>query len=203
MAKIKQFKLARRLGVPLFPKCKSSKFSLAPKTQGKSKHFSQKTDYGLQLLEKQKARYSYMVQERQFARYVKDALMKKGVKTTDELYRLLETRLDNVVYRLGLGPSLLAARQLVSHGHIMVNGRRVTVPSYHVKKGDSVAIRTESQAKPVFSTLSERLKEHRTPSWLTFDEKKRSGTVEGVPTISEAKDAIFDLGPVIEFYSRS
>lgn len=202
MSKIKQFKIARRLGVALFPKCENPKFSLAPKSRGKGRKFSQRSEYGTQLLEKQKARFSYGMQEKQFSNYVKKAMSKKGAKATDVLYTLLETRLDNVVYRLGLARTRRLARQMVSHGHIVVNGRKVTIPSIHVRKGDVIAIRKESQAKTLFANISEKLKDHKTPAWLSFNEKKKEGKVEGVPTLSDRTDAIFDPTAVIEFYSR-
>lgn len=203
MTKIKQFKIARRLGVPLFSKCENPKFSLAPKVHGKGgRRFKQQSEYALQLLEKQKARFSYGLREKQFSNYVKSAMNKRGVKATEELFVLLETRLDNVVFRLGLANTRRFARQLVSHGHITVNGRKVTIPSYHIKKGEIIEIREGSKAKSPFQDLVKKMQNHRVPVWLTFDQKKNKGTVEGVPATSEQKDGIFDLTSVIEFYSR-
>ena len=201
MAKIKQFKIARRLGSPIFSKCDNPKFSITKKTYGK-RGFRQQSEYGLQLLEKQKVRYIYGLREKQFSNYIKSAMTKKGVKVTDELFKLLELRLDNVVYRLGLAKTRRFARQIVSHGHILVNGRKVTIPSYSVKKGDVLGVRKGSEDKVLFLNLSERLKDYKTPNWLVFNEKKKEGKIEGEPKISDDSGLVFDLTSVIEFYSR-
>ena len=203
MSKIKQFKVARRLGAPIFPKCDHPKFSLAPKIHGTGKgRRPQRSEYGTQLLEKQKARFSYGLSEKQFSNYVKDAMAKVGVKPTEDLYISLETRLDNVVYRLGLTKTRRFARQMVSHGHIMVNGKKVTIPSFRVKKGDEISIREQSTGKRPFEDLASKLKDHKFPAWLSFDEGKKSGSVLGAPVLDENLGIVFDLVSVIEFYSR-
>lgn len=202
MAKIKQFKIARRLGAPIFPKCDNPHFSTIPKTHGKGRKFGGRSEYGGQLLEKQKARYTYGLGEKQFANYVKKVMEKKDSKPGSALFGLLEMRLDNVVYRLGLARTRRFARQMVSHGHILLNGKRVTVPSVQVKKGDVISIKKTSSEKPLFENLEERLKEYTLPAWLSFDEKAKEGKVVGVPAPSEQDEAFFDFNSVIEFYSR-
>jgi small subunit ribosomal protein S4 len=117
------------------------------------------------------------------------------------LYRLLELRLDNVVYRLGLSPSRLGARQLVTHGHITVNGRRQNIPSYRVKTGDVVAIRSQSRALGAFKTLEERLKTYHAPEWLVFDELAKEGKVKGEPVFGGSELDI-NFGAILEYYSR-
>ena len=132
------------------------------KLQSKRKHRSNLTDYGIQLREKQKVRNIYGISEKQFSRYVEEAMRKKS-SSVNLLYEILESRLDNVVFRLGLASSRGMSRQFVSHGHITVNGRRVTIPSYRVSPGDILAIRGGSATKAVFGNLSEKLKSTRTP----------------------------------------
>ncbi|MEX0933778.1 MAG: 30S ribosomal protein S4 [Candidatus Paceibacterota bacterium] len=203
MVKIKQFKIARRLGAPIFPKCDNPHFSTTPKIHGKGgRRFSARSEYSKQLLEKQKARYSYGLSEKQFSNYVKEAMEKKGIKPIIELYTLLETRLDNSIYRLGIAKTRRFARQLVSHGHITINGRRVTIPSRQLIQGDMIGIKKASLEKPLFEGLTENLKEKTPPAWLSFSSKTKEGKVEGTPVLSEQDEASLDLPSVIEFYSR-
>src|SRR3989338_8248988 len=177
-----KYKIARRLGPGLFEKTQTQKFALR---EGRRKETGgrprAKSEFALQLLEKQKARYNYGIGERQFAKYVGEALAKKGVKTDEVLHERLETRLDNVVYRLHLAPTRQASRQMVSHGHILVNGVRVTIPSYNVKVGDKLKIREASAKKILFADLVEKLKDSMPPSWLKFDAEKLVGDVQGKP----------------------
>ena len=129
------------------------------------------SEYGTQLIEKQKIRFSYGLSEKQLSNYVKKATHIKGAGTAEKFYEQLESRLDNVVYRMGLGNSRRACRQMVSHGHFIVNNHKVTIPSYEVKVGDIVKIREGSKAKKVFENLVERLKDYSAPSWVSFDLK--------------------------------
>ena len=200
--KIKQYKTARRLGARIFSKTQSPKFVLARSRAIGKKRPSALSEYGLQLLEKQKARYSYNLNERQFSKYAKMAISKKGVNPAEFLYKNLESRLDNIVYRLGLAKTRPYARQMVSHGHIMVNGRRVTIPSMSLRSGDAVSIRPGSKNKRMFESMAERLKDHAAPSWLTLDRDKIHGVVSGAPSLQEMSDGIFSLASVVEFYSR-
>lgn len=195
-----KYKIARRLGTPVFSKTQTQKFAIReqrkPRKRGK-----RMSDYGLQLLEKQKARYMYGISERQFRNYVRAAMDQHHIDPTQALYHALEMRADNVMYRLGWAPSRRAARQRVSHGHITVNGKRITIPSYRVSTGDIFAIREESKNKPMFDTLEEDVKDASVPNWLTADIKKRSAEVTGEPKL-DTTDMMFDIQSVIEFYSR-
>lgn len=159
-----------------------------------------KSEYGLQLLEKQKVRWTYGVLERLFRRYIEEARKHKGV-TGDVLVQILESRLDNCVYRLGIAPSRNAARQLVSHGHITVNGKKASIPSMETRKGDVIGIRPESRNKKVFADLPLKLKKQITPSWLELEKEKAEGKIVGVPTIAEAAIPA-DVQKIVEFYSR-
>lgn len=195
------YKLARRLGTGLFEKTQTQKFALRDARRKESgKRPRPKTDFGMQLLEKQKARFLYGINERQFKKYVTEALRRHGAN--DELlYESLEARLDNMVYRLHLAPTRRAARQLVSHGHMLVNGVRITTPSYRCKAGDIFMIREASASKRLFADLAEREKGESIPAWVTFDVGKRTGEVVGKPKLVKS-ELLFDVAAILEFYRR-
>lgn len=197
-----KYKIARRLNAPIFEKTQNQKYALSLARKGKNAPRPKaKTNFGRQLTEKQKARFTYGMTERQFSNYAKAALAKKGANSTEKLLQTLEGRLDNVVYRLGLATTRRFARQMVSHGHITVNGRKVNIPSYQVSVGEVIAVRKGSTTTKLFVTLEERLKTYTSPAWLTFDLDKKEGTVTGVPTVA-VSDILFDPQAVLEFYSR-
>lgn len=201
-----KYKICRRLGSRIFGKCQTTKFATsgAPvKTGGRRPGGRPKTlsEYGTQLIEKQKARLSYGLKESQFSNYVKGIRAHKTESPTVALFQTLESRLDNVVYRLGLASTRAFARQLVSHGHITVNGRRLNIPSYLVKPGDKVAVRKESRASGPFRELEEKLKNYHLPVWLSFDPKTTEGVVKSLPPQGEAEGDI-NFGAILEFYSR-
>lgn len=201
-----KYKIARRLGVPIFEKTQKQKFALSKirKETAKlrrSKHMRKQTDYGLAMLEKQKARYTYIIGERQFSNYVKAAIAKRGVNNAQALFENLEMRLDNVSYRIGFANTRLFSRQMVNHGHITVNGKRVDIPSAQVYEGDIISIRPGSTKKKMFENLDERLKEIRQPAWIKFDSIKKEGKIEGRPKLGEG-DLLFDINTVLEFYTR-
>ncbi len=196
-----KFKICRRLGPGVYDKCQTPKFSA---TSGKfagpgAKRPKQMTEYGLQLIEKQKIRFSYGITERQLSNYVKKATLVKGAGTAEKFYEELESRLDNAIYRMGLSPSRRAARQMVSHGHFVVDNKKVTIPSYQLKPGEVIHIREGSKSSKLFQGLPERLKDYNAPSWLTFDPGKLEGKVLAKPQRTET---FLDLNAVLEFYSR-
>ena len=196
-----RYKKARYLGVPIFPKTQTQKYSM--RLQRKSKTVGRKgakSEYGKQMMEKQKARFSYGISGRQFTNYVKKALKSSG-DNGKNLLSILESRLDNVVVRAGFAPSHSAGRQMVSHGHIMVNGVIVTVPSYQVRVGDTLTIREGSKSKVLFAKLDEQLKESKHPNWLSVDEKTKTIKIIGKPT-NDSTELLFDVGAVLEFYTR-
>lgn len=198
-----KYKICRRLGSHVYEKCQTQKFQLseARKTKGfRGGRRRNVSEYGEQLLEKQRVRFTYGLKEKQFANYVKSASASANVPT-EELYQRLERRLDNVIYRLGLAPSRAYARQLVSHGHVSVNGRRLNIPSYSVRVGDVISLKESTKKKNIFEHLSERVKESKQPAWLSFDAKKFEATVSSLPK-AESHELGFNLSSVIQFYSR-
>ncbi len=195
-----KFKICRRLGPGVYDKCQTTKFSTSSgKFSAGSKRPKALSEYGAQLIEKQKIRFSYGISERQLSNYVKKASQIKGAGTALKFYEDLESRLDNVVYRMGLAPSRRGARQMVSHGHFIVNGKKITIPSYEVKLGDIVQIREGSKNKKIFENLIEKLKDYSIPSWVTFDPAKLEGKILAKPKNIET---FLDLNAVLEFYSR-
>jgi small subunit ribosomal protein S4 len=165
-----------------------------------TKRRSKPSDYKIRLLEKQKARWHYGVLESQFQRYVREASRLKGPSGLNLVF-LLESRLDNLVWRLGLGRTITQARQLVVHGHITVNGRRVDRPSFHVKAGMEIGVRERSRQKKFVGDLLEQSTMMPKPSWLEFDPAKAVGKLLMAP---ERSDMPFELNEnaIIEFYSQ-
>jgi len=201
MAKIKQYKIARRLGVRIFPKTENPKFT--PTRARRTKKYSRPmSEFGLQMLEKQKARYGYGLRERQFANYVAKATARKDVNSMEYLYRMLESRLDNIVYRLGFAKTRAFARQMVSHGHIVVNKRKNSIPSYEVKIGDVISLRGASRGTHMGEAVALRVKEYIPPVWLSLDVKNMEGTMKAAPPLEEYSGSLFNLSSIIEFYSR-
>ena len=193
---------------PIAKKCRS--FEVSPATMGYGNKKSTRnpgnanrrrkvSEYGIQLKEKQKVKFIYGVLEKQFHKYYLKASHMKGI-TGDNMLQLLELRLDNVVYRLGLGKTRRMARQVVTHGHILVNGRKVDIPSYTVKAGDVITVRQQSAQLEMFKVLREGTSVV-TPKWLTFDAPNLTGKVEALP---QRDDIDFELQEnlIVEFYSR-
>ncbi|MHB1330750.1 MAG: 30S ribosomal protein S4 [Minisyncoccota bacterium] len=196
-----KYKLARRLGAPIFEKTQTQRYalSLSKKEKNNQMPTRPKSEYAKQLIEKQKARFSYGISERQFSKYVKKALA--SAEPMQKLFQGLEQRLDNVLYRSGLAKTRLQARQMASHGHSMVNGRRVTVPSIELKIGDVVGVRAGSKASTLFAEAEGRIASGSVPAWLEVDAGKLESKVTGQPIYNKT-ESVFDLSAVIEFYSR-
>lgn len=199
-----KYKIARRLGAPVFEKTQTQKFALSEGRKSKMKRGRRKmkSDFGLQLNEKQKARYVYGLTERQFRNYVREAIAQNKVTSSEFIYTKLESRVDNIVYRAGLASTRRHARQLVSHGHVTINGRRITIPSHILKIGDKFAVRGGSTTKRVFTTMQENPADRTMPNWMTFNMQKLEGEITGTPTLGEAQDLLFNLSTILEFYSR-
>ncbi len=195
-----KYKIARRLGAAVFDKTQTQKFALVEtKAVKKGARRKQLSEYGQQLIEKQRIRYTYNITEKQFSNYVKEAIATKGVSSADMLQEFLEVRLDNVVYRMGLAPTRQASRQMVSHGHFLVNGRKATVPSYRLKPADKISVREGSKSSVMFADLNKKMDKFIFPVWLSFDPAKMEGVVKQKPT---KEGALLDFARVLEFYSR-
>lgn len=196
-----KYKIAKRLGPTVFEKTMTQKFAIAQERRAVVRRRGRgPTEYGRQLLEKQKVRLTYGLTEKQFAKYVEGA-MRAHANPAETLHQSIETRLDNVVYRLGLAPTRRAARQMVSHGHITVDGRKTTIPSRQVKVGDVIGVREGSRSRVPFEGLAGRLEERPRASWLAFDAKSMTGGITQLPT-TESADPAGDLSAVLSFYSR-
>lgn len=197
-------KISRRLGIGITDKGQRilGKRPFPPGQHGPSARRRQVSEYGLQLLEKQKARYMYGVLERQFQRIFEKAQRYPG-ETGAYLFILLERRLDNVVYRLGLANTRQQARQLVNHGHITVNGRKTNIPSFTVKVGDKIAVRSESRTRTYFKNLvdSGELNKRNVPDWLRFTANELAGEVISMPRREDAEPEINEQ-LIVEYYSR-
>lgn len=196
-----KYKICKRFGSSIFEQCQTQRYALSEqRAQGRrtGKRPSALSDYGKQLKEKQKARLTYGLHESQFARYVKSAMEDKTPAAF--LHARLESRLDNVVYRLGLASTRRAARQMVSHGHILVNGKRMTIPSHIVKVGDTITVREGSRTSPLFTRLTEGENGGAVPSWLSFDVKTLTASVVGIP--ANTGEVLLDYPAVFEYYSR-
>ncbi len=197
-----KFKIAKRLGAAIFEKTQTPQFERSQARVGKtrSRRPGQMSDYKKQLIEKQKMRFSYGISEKQLRRYV-DESVSKSHQPIALLFVRLETRLDNVAYRLGLAKTRQAARQMASHGHLLVNGKKMTIPSHQVKIGDIITIREGSKSSVLFENFAEKHEAVAVPSWLAMDAKKLEGKMTALPTY-EPSETLFDPEQVLEYYSR-
>ena len=199
-------RLCRRSGEKLFlkgskcvAKCTLDRRS-APPGQQLSRRRRRISDRGLQLREKQKARYTYGIMERQFRKLFREAERLSGI-TGDNLLVLLERRLDNVIFRLGFAESRPQARQLVQHGHILLNGRKTDTPSCLVKEGDKISWRPGSTRTEYYKMLAETIESRVIPGWLSLDKANLSGQIISLPTPDDI-GAQFDGKTIVEYYSR-
>ena len=201
-------RLCRREGMKLFlkgercyaEKCAIEKRNVPPGQQGRRRRPSKVMGYGSQLREKQKVKRTYGVLENQFRRYFAAAERQRGI-TGETLLQLLERRLDNVVYRLGLATSRPQARQLVRHGHMQVNGRRADIPSLSLKAGDAVSVRQRSAKQPAILYAMEEVKGRGIPDWLEFDASTLTGRVAALPTREQINLPVQEQ-LIVELYSK-
>jgi small subunit ribosomal protein S4 len=197
-----KYKICRRLGSGVFDQCQTQKFMVSEGKKskaGKKGGRKQLSEYGMQLNEKQKIRFSYGISEKQLSNYVETATTTKGAVASEKLYELLETRLDNVIYRAGLAVTRRLARQMASHGHFLVNGVKTNVPSYHLNIGDVISVKEGSKSSVLFQDMDKKLEKFNVPAWLSVNKDKLSVEVRGVP---KKDDAFLDFNTVLEFYSR-
>jgi len=205
-------RLCRREGMKLYLKgerCLGPKCPIVQRTPARNfppgmhgqKRTRRPSEFGLQWREKQKVRRFYGVMEKQFSKHFEDAVRQPGV-TGENLLRILEMRLDNVVYRMGFADSRRQARQIVRHGHFFVNGRKTDIPSYNVRPGDVLEVRPQSRDKEYFRTVAELLNTRSVPAWLTLDAANLSGRVVSPPTRDQIDMPPINESLIIEFYSR-
>lgn len=196
-----KFKIAKRLGAPIFEKTQTQKFALSQARAGrKVKRVGMMSDYKRQLIEKQKMRFTYGITEKQLRRYV-DLALENSTQPVGSLMERLESRLDNVVYRLGLAKTRRMARQMVSHGHIRVNNVKMTIPSHKIRVGDTITIREGSKSAGMFTNWDEEASTAVVPAWLALDVKKMTASITAMPPYNPA-ETLFDPEQVFEFYSR-
>ncbi len=194
-------KISRRFGIPLFgPTRALERRSYGPGMHGSRRGRQKKSDYSIALAEKQKLRLQYGLLEKQFRRTFKEAARRRGV-TGEILLQFLEQRLDNVVFRLGMGNTRNAARQLVNHGHILVNGRRVDIPSFRCKSGDVITVRDNPRSQQLAMRSLDLTQAVPLPDWVTMDRDALIGTVARIPTRDEI-DPLVNEQLVVELYSR-
>jgi small subunit ribosomal protein S4 len=199
-------RICRREGLKLFLKgsrCYTKKCSFERRSTPPGMNTQRRrkvSEFGIQLREKQKVRKSYSVLEKQFRNYFEKAEQRKGM-TGENLLRMLEMRLDNVVYRMGLASSRAQARQLVGHGHFAVNGKPTNIPSFATKVGDRIEVRESRRGREIFKTVTETIKSAQIPEWVSVDGGKLAGSVLAEP-VREQMPPEFNEQLVVEFYSR-
>lgn len=198
-----KFKIAKRLGAPIFEKTQTAKFEQSLQRGGnqrRGRRPGQMSDYKRQLIEKQKMRFTYGVSEKQLRKYVNEAVEKSNQPVALLMDRL-ESRLDNVIYRMGLAKTRQMSRQMASHGHFCVNGKKMTIPSHKVKVGDIISVREGSRSSILFTNLGDTHESTAVPAWLSFDVKKLEGEMKAAPVYNPA-ETLFDPEQVMEYYSR-
>jgi len=193
-------RISRRFGLPIFgPSKYLERRNYGPGVHG-PKSRRKHTDYGLGLIEKQKLRYFYGLMEKQFRGVYEKALRRRGV-TGEQMLQILETRLDNVVFHLGLATTRAAARQMVAHGHITVNGRKVNIPSYALRVNDAVGVKNNNVSRQLATKNLELSTSRSVPDWLSLTKEEFKGVVMRIPTRDEI-NPIANEQAVVEFYSR-
>ncbi len=197
-------KLVRRFGVNIFENPKYDRLlerkNHPPGQHGEKQQRRKVSEYGLQLIEKQKLKYSYGLLEKQFRNTFKRAARKQGV-TGDNLLQLLETRLDNAVFRAGLATTRMQARQLINHGHLRVNGRRVNIPSYQLKRGDVISVNGRDSSRSLVASHMEQSPVFQRPDWLSTDAENLTVNVLHLPG-GEGIQANIDAQLIVELYSK-
>ncbi len=197
-----KYKIAKRLGASVFEQTQTQKFALSEaRAKAKPRGRNSGSDFGRQLLEKQRMRFTYGLSERHLANYVERAVHEKNPSSA--LFSMLETRADNVLYRAGLAPTRRAARQAVSHGHLLVNGRRITSPSHKLTAGDKLSIRESTRKSSLYAGLADKTIEERrsAPHWMDVDVNLLTAEVKSEPTYAGTESGL-NFTTVFEFYSR-
>lgn len=196
-----QYKICKRLGSSIYEKCQTQRFQLSEARSAKNKKRRRPgSEYNRQLIEKQKLRLTYGLSEKQFSHYIQKAL-ENHINPQETLFQSLESRLDSVIYRMGLAGTRRMARQVVSHGHVTVNGKRITIPSYRVRPTDVLRVREGSRTSPLFANANERLLEYKAPEWVKFDPSTFEGAMHKLPLFTRGDSGV-DMQAVFEYYTR-
>lgn len=197
-----RYKICKRLGSSIFEKCQTQRYQLSEARSAKNKRGRRRmgSEFNRQLIEKQKLRLMYGLTEKQFSGYIAKALESHD-KPQETLFQLLESRLDSIVYRMGLAGTRRMARQMVSHGHFLVNGKRMTIPSHQVSLTDALSVREGSRTSSLFANANEKLSEYRSPQWVSFNPSTFEGQLKERPVFAD-QDTGVDIQAVFEYYTR-
>lgn len=200
------YKVCRRLGPGVYDKCQSQKYVVSEARHAKNFRAGRRrniSDYGKQLLEKQRIRFAYGIGERQLRKYVEEAnrVAVLGIDPKELMIEQLEMRLDNVVYKLGFAPSRRSARQMVSHGHIQVNGTRTNIPSMQVQEDDVITVRERTKNLPIMERVKGSVEITNLPNWIVFNIKNFEGKITARPTL-ETTETPGAVAAILEYYSR-
>lgn len=197
-----KYKIARRLGPAVFEKTQTAKYTLSEQKKNKNRRFSRgRSNYGMQLIEKQRVKYTYGVSDKQLTNYINEVLESGSKNPAEDLYKKLESRLDSVILRSGMAKTRYQARQAASHGHFQVNGQKSTIPSMQIKEGDKITLREAKKDSPLYVNYAEESKDVTIPTWIIADPKAMSIEIKGEPTYNQT-ELSFDLLEVIQFFKR-
>jgi small subunit ribosomal protein S4 len=197
-----KYKIARRLGASVFEKTQTAKFTLSEQKKKGNRGFKRApSNYGMQLIEKQRVKYTYGISDKQLGNYIKHVIESGSKNPAEDLYKRLETRLDTVLLRAGMAKTRYQARQAAAHGHFQVNGQKVTIPSMQIKEGDEITLRESKKESPLYLNYAEDAKDLMIPTWVIVDPKKMSISIKGEPTYTRS-ELSFDLLEVIQFFKR-
>lgn len=196
-----KYKIARRLGPAVFEKTQTAKFTLSEQKRKQKRWNRPRTNFAVQLLEKQRVRFTYGITEKQLRKYVNEVIASKTNKPADELYAKLEKRLDSIILRSGMAKTRFQARQAASHGHFSIKGKKVTIPSRQISQKDEIKLRDTKKESPLYIEFNENFKEVSVPKWISVDPKELVIKLTGVPAYSPT-ELPFDLLTVIQFYKR-
>jgi small subunit ribosomal protein S4 len=196
-----KYKIARKLGAAVFEKTQTAKFALSEQKKKIKKFSRPKTNYGVQLSEKQKVRFHYAITDKQLKNYVKAVLASKMKNPAEGLYQALEKRVDSLILRSGFAKTRFQAKQAASHGHFQVNGRKITIPSMQITPKDTIKLKESKKDSPLYLAYSENFKDIIVPTWIIVDPKENSISLKGEPVYNQTENP-FNLSTVIQFYNR-
>ena len=196
-----KYKIARRLGPAVFEKTQTAKFTLSEQKRKQTRFNRPRTNYAVQLLEKQRVKFSYGITEKQLRKYINEVIDSKSKTPADDLYAKLEKRFDTIILRSGFAKTRFQARQAASHGHFNIDGKKVTIPSRQITEKNEIALREAKKSSALYSEYKESFKEISIPAWIKVEPKNLSAKLIGTPSYRQT-ELPFDLLAVIQFYKR-